>query len=124
MEGAGVLLGQGLSNGGQVQLLRQALDKFQIHVVVAHKPVHSGVYIYVVSPQYIQTALHLIHKLVVPFFHSFGACSAACRGERSAEHALFRSCLKKDRRLGVLAYFKQALSRGPSPPAAGSINKT
>ena len=36
--------------GGQVQLLRQALDKFQIHVVVAHKPVHSGVYIYASRP--------------------------------------------------------------------------
>ena len=61
MEGFGVLLGQGLPNGCQVQLLRQTLDEFQLEIVVAHKPVHRVIHVHIVIPQDIQTALHLIH---------------------------------------------------------------
>ena len=67
VEGLRVLLGQGLAEGGQIQFLRQAFDKVQIQVVIAHEPLHRSVYIHVVVPQNIQTALHLIHNSVVPF---------------------------------------------------------
>ena len=62
VEGIGVLLGQGLTDCRQVQLLGQALDKLQVEVVVAHQPVNRVVHVYVVVPQDVQTALHLIHN--------------------------------------------------------------